>query len=89
MNMLQKMLSNFGVRLVLISLALMLVPWGVLKALAPNTVADGGVMGFLVYIFVWADIVLRPIGALLFLFAIYRISYQKDRESVVSDDFVK
>ena len=76
--MLEKVLSNFGVRLVLISLALMLVPWGVLKALAPYTVLDGGIMGFLVYVFGWADLVLRPIGAIMFLFAIYRISYQKD-----------
>ena len=79
MNILQKVLSNFGVRLVLTSLALMLVPWGVLKALAPHTVTDGGIMGFLVYIFNWADLVLRPIGAVMFLFAIYRVSSQKDQ----------
>ena len=73
MNFLRKILSQRSTRLILISLALMLVPWGVLKALAPYTVADGGIMGYFVYVFNWADLVLRPVGAVVFLFAVYSI----------------
>ena len=73
MNLLRKISSHRSARLILISLALMLVPWGVLKALAPHTVADGGIMGYFVYVFSWADLVMRPVGAIVFLFAVYSI----------------
>ncbi len=81
MDLLRKILSNSSVRLILISLALMLIPLGVLKALATATVADGGIMGFLVYVFNWADVVLQPIGAMMFLFAVYRVRTPKKSDA--------